>query len=110
MEDSQLGLNQLLLDMPMPAVVEGEGSQEGLEVVNRAEEGVVKVAAAAEGEEVVGKGREEVVVVRSKFRYTSLLLGWQEDTQRQGRLYYLYTMNNAHAPLLLLLSTIYPLL
>ena len=78
MVDSQLGLNQLLLDMSTLVVVVGEGSQEGVEgveVVNRPEEGVVRVAAAAEEEEVVGKGREEVVVlVRSKLRYTSLLL------------------------------------
>ena len=83
---SQLGLNQLLLDMPTLVVVEGEESQEGLEVVNRAEEVVRMAVVAAEEEEVqvVGKVQEEVVVVRSKLGYTLLLLGLQEDTRRKG--------------------------
>ena len=86
MEDSQLGLDQLLLDMPTLVVVEGEESQEGLELVNRAEEVVRMAVVAAEEEEVqvVGKVQEEVVVVRSKLGYTLLLLGLQEDTRRKG--------------------------
>jgi len=85
-EDSQLGLDQLLLDMPTLVVVEGEESQEGLELVNRAEEVVRMAVVAAEEEEVqvVGKVQEEVVVVRSKLGYTLLLLGLQEDTRRKG--------------------------